>query len=102
MGVTDEGYWTKEDVYDTQISPLMAQIIAICKEHDIPVVAQFQYCNTAEDGPGFVTTAMVKEPRSAASIIKMGLMARPQPAVALAITEVTQPDGTKRTTIRRV
>ena len=30
--------WTKEDVYDEQIAPLMAQIIAICKEHRIPLV----------------------------------------------------------------
>lgn len=33
---------SKEDVYDEQINPLMARIIAICKEHDIPLVADFQ------------------------------------------------------------
>jgi len=33
---------SKEAVYDEQINPLMAQIIAICKEHDIPLVADFQ------------------------------------------------------------
>jgi hypothetical protein len=32
---------TKEEVYDAQINPLMAQIIAICKEHKIPVLASF-------------------------------------------------------------
>jgi hypothetical protein len=40
-------YWTKEDIYDEQISPLMTKIIAICKEHQIPMVAQFQYANDA-------------------------------------------------------
>lgn len=32
---------TKEEAYDTQISPLMAQIIAICKEHKIAHVCSF-------------------------------------------------------------
>ena len=50
--------WTKEDVYDEQISPLMAQIIAICKEHRIPLVAQFNYANEPDDGPRFCTTVL--------------------------------------------
>ncbi len=32
-----------EQVYDEQIAPLMAQIIAICKEHQLPMVASFAY-----------------------------------------------------------
>ena len=32
---------TKEQIYDNQISPLMAQIIAICKEHKIAMLADF-------------------------------------------------------------
>lgn len=31
----------KEDAYDENIAPLMTQIIAMCKEHKIPVVASF-------------------------------------------------------------
>ena len=31
----------KEEIYDEQISPLIAQILAICKEHKVPMVAQF-------------------------------------------------------------
>lgn len=45
---------TKEEIYDAQINPLMAQIIAICKEHKIPVLASFTldfdeglHCTTA-------------------------------------------------------
>lgn len=33
----------KEKIYDEQISPLMKQIIQICKANDIPVFAEFQY-----------------------------------------------------------
>lgn len=40
-----ERTWDKEAVYDEQISPLMQQVIAICKEHGIPVVASFEYAN---------------------------------------------------------
>jgi hypothetical protein len=32
---------TKEQVYDEQINPLMAQIIAICKEHKIANLCTF-------------------------------------------------------------
>lgn len=32
---------TKEEIYDEQISPLMAQIIAICNERKIPLLASF-------------------------------------------------------------
>jgi hypothetical protein len=32
---------TKEQIYDAEISPLMAQIIAICKAKKIPVIADF-------------------------------------------------------------
>lgn len=36
-----EGQRTKEQIYDAQINPLMAQIIAVCKGHKIPIVATF-------------------------------------------------------------
>lgn len=35
----------KEQVYDEQISPLMVQIIAVCKEHGIAMVADFKIPN---------------------------------------------------------
>ena len=53
--------WTKEDVYDEQISPLMTQIIAICKEHRIPLVAQFNYANEPDAGPRMCTTILPAE-----------------------------------------
>lgn len=35
--------WGLERIYDEQIAPLMTQIIAICQEHEIPLVATFEY-----------------------------------------------------------
>jgi hypothetical protein len=46
---------SKEQIYDEQISPLMQQIIEICKEHEIPVFADFQFGNC-----DFVTTNVSK------------------------------------------
>lgn len=42
---------TKEEAYDAKINPLMAQIIAVCKEHKIPLLASFNlgddfHCST--------------------------------------------------------
>ena len=39
---------TKEQVYDEQIHPLMAQVIAICEEHKIANVCSF--CLDREEG----------------------------------------------------
>ncbi len=48
--------YDEEEVYDEKISPLMQQIIEICKKHKIPMMASFTYINTKEDGPGRCTT----------------------------------------------
>lgn len=39
----------KEEIYDSQISPLMLQVIAITKEHGIAMIASF---DIAHDGEG--------------------------------------------------
>lgn len=46
---------TKEDLYDTHISPLMAQIIALCKEHKIAVYAAFDLADEDNDDLGCTT-----------------------------------------------
>lgn len=57
-----------EAIYDEQVAPLMAQIIAICKEHGVPMVATFQLNDgNADDpegdgvGPLCCTTAILPE-----------------------------------------
>lgn len=51
----------REDVYDNQISPLMTEIIRICKEHDIPMVASFQYDDRESDGAALCTTVILNQ-----------------------------------------
>ena len=53
-----------ESIYDEQISPLMQQIIAICKEHNMPMVASFAYENCEEKGLGCCTTTLTFGGRS--------------------------------------
>lgn len=53
---------TREELYDEKISPLMVQIIALCKEHDIPMVATFQINDDRPDGDAFMcSTAILHE-----------------------------------------
>lgn len=57
----------KEEIYDAEISPLMAQILAICKEHKIAMVASFDL--PVPDDPDLVCTSALTteefEPRQA-------------------------------------
>ncbi len=49
----------KEAVYDEHISPLMAQIIKLCKKHKINMVADFSLgYDSAADQTLFCTTAL--------------------------------------------
>lgn len=47
-----------EAVYDAQISPLMAQIIDVCKANGIPMFATFCYRSDDENGLDFCTSAV--------------------------------------------
>lgn len=51
-------HYDAEAVYDEQISPLMTQIIAICKEHKIPMIASFAYQHNEESGIGHCATCL--------------------------------------------
>lgn len=56
-------HYNLESVYDEKISPLMQQIIDICKEHNMPMVASFAYENSEENGIGCCTTSLIFEGR---------------------------------------
>lgn len=47
-----------ENIYDEMISPLMSQIVEICKENKMPMVASFAFRKTDEDGLGTCTTVL--------------------------------------------
>ena len=47
---------SNEKIYDNEISPLMQEIIRICNEHGIPMIASFNYDYTEDNGIGRCTT----------------------------------------------
>ena len=52
---------SKEHIYDTQINPLMAQVIEICQQNGIPFVTSFQLTTHEEDPDGamFCTSCLL-------------------------------------------
>jgi hypothetical protein len=54
--------YDKEQVYDEKISPLMTEIIKICKENDIKMVADFYLREPTESEDEFhCTTALIMD-----------------------------------------
>lgn len=51
-------FFNKEDIYDNEISPLMKKVNAICKEHNIPMMASFTFENSEENGIGSCDTIL--------------------------------------------
>lgn len=47
--------FNKEDVYDTEIAPLVDKLVSICKEHGIPMLTSFTYENCEKRGAGRCT-----------------------------------------------
>ena len=59
-----------EKVYDEQINPLMAQIIEVCKQHNMPFIASFQYASDGKDDHQFCTTCVLPEERPVAPALE--------------------------------
>ena len=51
---------SKEEVYDAEIAPLMAQILEVCKREKIAMVAQFS-TPSAEDPDLLCTSALLEK-----------------------------------------
>lgn len=71
---------TREEVYDSEISPLMGKIIELCQAHDIPILASFDLDDDrdAEERPGLCCTTAIIPPnaslgmKKACQVIKNG------------------------------
>lgn len=77
----------REQIYDKQINPLMAQIIQICKENNIPFVASFQLtANEDEDGPLLCTSANLPDGSAKCLEQAQDIIYRCEPFYAFTIT----------------
>lgn len=61
---------TKEQIYDEQINPLMAQIIKICDENNIPFVFSAQLTTDEEDEDGAMLCTSCNLPDGAHPCLK--------------------------------
>jgi hypothetical protein len=78
--------YNHEDIYDNEISPLMQKIIAICKEHKIPVIASFAYENDEENGVGSCTTNIFFDDRKPEGFLSANREIRTGGNTTMAIT----------------
>lgn len=76
-----------EKIYDEQIAPLMAQIIKIAHEHDMPFVASFQLTGDEdEEGPLFCTSANTPEGCEEKLVQARNILYAPTSATTLTLT----------------
>lgn len=88
---------SKEQVYDEKIFPLMGEVIRICKEHKIAMLADF----ALDDVDLHCTTALLADEFGPSEEqIHAYRLFKPKKSLAVAITEETKPDGLKKITIR--
>lgn len=59
-----------EAVYDTEIAPLMEQIIAVCKRANIPLLASFQLTNGDDEEGALLCTTAILPPRATPGFVK--------------------------------
>ena len=96
--VREENRTMKEKVYDAQISPLMAQIIAICKKNKIAFIADFHL-----DGDMSCTSAILRDSDDPTpKQIEAFELLKPRQTFVMAVTEETLPDGKTRISMRRM
>lgn len=90
---------TKEEIYDSQVSPLMTQIIAICKEHKIAMLADFALTSEeSDDGPLKCTTVLLGDETEPPELMLRALeILRPKRRIPMMLT-TEHTDGTKTIT----
>jgi hypothetical protein len=75
----------KESVYDAHITPLMTQVIALCKEHKINMAAQFALDPNDEGRVLFCTTCLPNvdtgDAEGAARMRALGAVMLPSPVI---------------------
>lgn len=83
----------KEQIYDAEISPLMAQIIAICQKHHISMYATYDVPND-EDATVTCTTCLSDESGKPSERIRQFNRLSPRNITSMMIT-TENADGSK-------
>jgi hypothetical protein len=83
--------WDLERVYDDEIAPLMTRIIAVCKEHRMPMIASFAYKNT-DEGIDFCSTSLPFENRNVSALNQALSVIRSRCALSLMAMTICSPE----------
>lgn len=84
---------TKEEAYDQFVSPLMTQIIAVSKEHDIPMVAVFEITDDRSSDDKRICSTSIAPQKDICSVLRAAHSALyPLRQEALAITVFSPKD----------
>ena len=95
----------KETFYDENIFPLMDEVIRMCKEQDISMLASFELDveeGNAPDDPMLCSTQLIWPDCKSRKLRKAADIIYPDDPVCLGEMIQTMPDGTKRVTITRL
>lgn len=88
---------TKEQIYDEKISPLMRQIIEICEEHKIAMIADFALPDEEQDSLKCTTVLLGEETDPPEEMLRAMDILRPKRRSPLMIT-TEHADGSKTVT----
>ena len=93
----------KETFYDERVFPLMGEIIKMCKEKGISMLASFELDFDEDDGqPLMCSTQIILPDCESPTLRKAADVLYPPPPICIGEMIETLPDGTKRVTITRL
>ncbi len=86
----------REKAYDEKIAPLMTEIIKVCKEHKIPMIASFELdLDRGQDNPLMCTTILLEDPKivHSSDLKKAAQILRPNKPIWAIATTIVGPHG---------
>ncbi len=90
----DREVFNEEATYDTEIAPLITEIVRICKARGIPMLASFLFERTAEGEDGLCTTSLATPEARSSRILEVAtalIRGRVEPAVVPFTVTTTRP-----------
>ena len=77
---------TREQIYDSQINPLMAEILRICQENKIPMLADFDLSSESNEGLKCTSQLLNPEWRPGSEMLAAAHLLKPYPKEPLMVT----------------
>lgn len=87
----------KEQIYDAQIAPLMTQIIKVCQQHKIAMLADFAIPNNDDPDLKCTTALLSKDANPSPEMLQVLQILKPRRAPPLMMT-IQHADGSKTLT----